>query len=152
MDLSEKKSTGITKILNALKANGSPPPLFETDEDRSAMFATIYLHKGFEPIVSGSYNEHVNEHVYEHVYEHVTSIVGEQASAYIVKPVIDIDTTTKVIFSAIKKKPRITNEELTKITGKSRATVTRSIKKLREARLIYRKGSDKDGSWALTIR
>jgi ATP-dependent DNA helicase RecG len=50
IQLSEKKSTGITKVLGALKANGSPAPLFETDKEREVLFATIYLHEGFEPI------------------------------------------------------------------------------------------------------
>ena len=35
IDLSEKKSTGISKILRELKRNGSPLPEFETDVDRT---------------------------------------------------------------------------------------------------------------------
>jgi ATP-dependent DNA helicase RecG len=50
IQLSEKKSTGITKVLNALRVNGSPAPLFETDQERETFFATVYLHEGFEPI------------------------------------------------------------------------------------------------------
>lgn len=37
IDLSEKKSTGISKILRELKTNGSPLPEFETDADRGAV-------------------------------------------------------------------------------------------------------------------
>jgi ATP-dependent DNA helicase RecG len=51
IQLSEKKSTGITKVLNALRVNGSPAPLFETDQEREIFFATVYLHEGFEPII-----------------------------------------------------------------------------------------------------
>jgi ATP-dependent DNA helicase RecG len=50
IQLSEKKSTGITKVLNALRVNGSPAPLFETDQERETFFATVHLHEGFEPI------------------------------------------------------------------------------------------------------
>ena len=35
LDLTEGRSTGITKILKAMAANGSPAPEFETDDDRS---------------------------------------------------------------------------------------------------------------------
>jgi len=35
LDLTEGRSTGIPKILRAMKANGSPPPEFEFDEDHS---------------------------------------------------------------------------------------------------------------------
>lgn len=48
IDLSEKKSTGISKILRELERNGSPLPEFETDEDRTYMISTMKIHKGFE--------------------------------------------------------------------------------------------------------
>ena len=54
IDLSEKHSTGITKILNALEANGSPPPEFETDEDRNYFIVTIRQHEGFASNVPGN--------------------------------------------------------------------------------------------------
>lgn len=47
IDLSEKKSTGISKILRELKRNGSPLPEFETDADRTYMITTIKIHTGF---------------------------------------------------------------------------------------------------------
>lgn len=48
IDLSEKKSTGISKILRELKRNGSPMPEFETDADRTYMITTIRIHEKFE--------------------------------------------------------------------------------------------------------
>ena len=48
IDLSEKKSTGISKILRELKRNGSPLPEFETDVDRTYMITTIRIHERFE--------------------------------------------------------------------------------------------------------
>lgn len=48
IDLSEKKSTGISKILRELKRNGSPFPEFETDADRTYMITTIRIHERFE--------------------------------------------------------------------------------------------------------
>ncbi len=48
IDLSEKKSTGISKILRELKRNGSPMPEFETDVDRTYMITTIKIHERFE--------------------------------------------------------------------------------------------------------
>ncbi len=47
-DLSEKKATGISKILRELKRNGSPLPEFETDVDRTYMITTIKIRSGFE--------------------------------------------------------------------------------------------------------
>lgn len=47
IDLSEKQGTGIPKILNALSKNGSPKPLFETDERRTYLETTIFIREGF---------------------------------------------------------------------------------------------------------
>ncbi len=46
-DLSEKKSTGISKILRELKRNGSPLPEFETNADRTYMITKIKIHEKF---------------------------------------------------------------------------------------------------------
>ncbi|MCF8128403.1 MAG: transcriptional regulator, partial [Deltaproteobacteria bacterium] len=54
LDLTEGRSTGISKILNQMEINGSPPPEFETDEDRS--FFLIRL-----PVNPGALSEGVSE-------------------------------------------------------------------------------------------
>ena len=48
IDLSEKKSTGITKILKTLRSNGSPLPEFETDDERNYFIVTIRPHEAFQ--------------------------------------------------------------------------------------------------------
>ena len=44
LELTEGRSTGIRKILKAMAANGSPPPEFETDEDRSYFITRLLIH------------------------------------------------------------------------------------------------------------
>lgn len=46
--MSEKKSTGIPKILRELKKNGSPLPEFETDLERTYLITTIKIRDGFK--------------------------------------------------------------------------------------------------------
>ena len=48
IDLSEKRSTGITKILETLRLNGSPLPEFETDDERNYFIVTIRPHETFQ--------------------------------------------------------------------------------------------------------
>ena len=48
IDLSEKKGTGIPKILRELKQNGSPDPEFDMDEERTYLNAIIRIRDGFE--------------------------------------------------------------------------------------------------------
>ena len=42
--MTEGRCTGIPKIIRAIKANGSPPPLFKTDDDRSYFLTTLKIH------------------------------------------------------------------------------------------------------------
>ncbi len=44
LDLTEGRSTGIPKILKAMKENGSPKPRFETDEDRLSFVIRLPVH------------------------------------------------------------------------------------------------------------
>jgi ATP-dependent DNA helicase RecG len=51
------------------------------------------------------------------------------------------------VLEAMKDNPKIKNEELVVMLGKGRATITRSIKRLREAGLVVRIGARKNGYW-----
>ena len=45
LDLTEGRGTGISKIIGAMKENGSPPPIFEFDEeDHSYFLVTLPIH------------------------------------------------------------------------------------------------------------
>ncbi|WP_413924134.1 ATP-binding protein [Candidatus Accumulibacter phosphatis] len=44
LDLTEGRSTGIPKILKVMAANGSPAPLFETDDDRVSFVIRLPSH------------------------------------------------------------------------------------------------------------
>lgn len=47
LHLTEGRNTGFKKILDALEANGSPKPEFETDEDRSYIITRLFIHEAF---------------------------------------------------------------------------------------------------------
>lgn len=52
LKLIEGRNTGVPTILKALKENGSPPPIFETDGERSYFSVTLKIHEAFiEPSV-----------------------------------------------------------------------------------------------------
>jgi len=44
LDLAEGRSTGIPKIFHVMQENGSPPPEFETDEDRVSFLIRLPVH------------------------------------------------------------------------------------------------------------
>ena len=45
LELTEGRSTGISKILKSMKANGSPLPKFESDEDRTHFLVRLPIHE-----------------------------------------------------------------------------------------------------------
>lgn len=47
LKLIEGRNTGVPTILKALRENGSPLPIFETDEGRSYFAVTLKIHKAF---------------------------------------------------------------------------------------------------------
>lgn len=51
LHLTEGRNTGFKKILDALEANGSPKPEFETDEARSYFISRFYIHKEFQNVL-----------------------------------------------------------------------------------------------------
>jgi len=46
LHLTEGRSTGIPKIRKAMKQNGSPEPVFETDEERNYFLTVLPIHEG----------------------------------------------------------------------------------------------------------
>jgi len=44
LHLTEGRCTGVPKIRNAMEANGSPPPVFKTDENHSYFLVTLPIH------------------------------------------------------------------------------------------------------------
>ncbi|MCL1982575.1 MAG: AAA family ATPase, partial [Clostridiales bacterium] len=62
LHLTEGRNTGFMKIVNALEHNGSPPPVFETDDERLSFAVTIYQHPEFSAssAVNGAVNSAVN--------------------------------------------------------------------------------------------
>ena len=49
LDLAEGRSTGVPKILRAMRNNGSPAPSFETDDDRTWFLVRLPAHPSFRP-------------------------------------------------------------------------------------------------------
>jgi ATP-dependent DNA helicase RecG len=49
LHLVEGRNTGIPSMLRALTDNGSAPPVFETDADRSYFRVTFFVHDAFKP-------------------------------------------------------------------------------------------------------
>ena len=125
IDLSEKKSTGISKILRELKRNGSPLPEFETDADRTYMITTIRIHEGFE-----TDNENFAQKNERSLSEVLSEVLAQK----------DYNKVSTIV-SFMEKHGEITPKEAEAVTGKSAATVRRYFKMLTGTRYIVAEGS-----------
>lgn len=123
IDLSEKKSTGISKILRELKRNGSPLPEFETDADRTYMITTIKIHKGFN---FGNFAQK-----------------NERSLSGVLSEVLAQKDYNKVraIVNFMEEHGEITPKEAEAVTGKSAATVRRYFKMLAGTKYIVAEGN-----------
>ena len=121
LHLTEGRNTGFQKIIRALKANGSPMPIFETDDDRTYFLTTILIHPEF----TGS-----NDLINDPVNDPVTLTESEQK-----------------VLHAIERNPSASYAKLADTLGISESTVKRAIQSLKGKNLIQREGASKNGKW-----
>ncbi len=77
LDLTEGRSTGIPKILRKMRTNGSPAPIFESDDERTYFLIKLPVHKEFETVATPYVTAQARAHVTAHVKAHVTDEVKQ---------------------------------------------------------------------------
>ena len=103
---------------------------------RKGIFATSeYLEQFFSNLLSGAQNELKNRNI------HITMSFA--------MPNDTLNDIVNIILEAIKKDSKITLDGLALVTNKSKSTVARHIKQLKEQGTISRVGSDKTGNWEI---
>ena len=123
LHLTERRNTGFGKILRALEKNGSPKPLFETDDERTSFAATLFIHPGFIANGIDSGNNNGNNYGDENQFDNAERIL-----------------------KIMKDTPQITIDQIVSDTGISKRTVSRIIKELKGKDMIRREGT-KNGTW-----
>lgn len=78
LDLTAGRSTGVPKILRAMERNGSPPPEFESDEDRTYFLVRLPVHQrmGDAYPLAPRLGDQVRDQVGGQVTERVRRLVG----------------------------------------------------------------------------
>ena len=132
IDLSEKKGTGISKIIRELRQNGSPEPEFEMDNDRNYLNTIIYIRSGFEKT-------------------DVTSGMNKNVSSEALSEALNgaLNKNELVIVNLIKNNPAIKQKDIVELTGISRSQVQRIMKSLQERNIIMHEDSKKTGRWII---
>ena len=83
-------------------------------------------------------------------YCHIRYSGGDEKSS--VKKFGEKQKSSVKILELIKQNPKITLEEIANVLGISKRAVEKQVKKLREANIIERIGSDRSGWWKIKLR
>ena len=105
-----------------MKHNGSPPPVFETDDERLSFVTILYQHPEFR---SGALNGSINGSI---------KTLSDNKSR---------------ILDSIQKDPTVTRKIISENLGISLRTVDRAISELVANSIIERQGSKKSGIWII---
>jgi ATP-dependent DNA helicase RecG len=79
LDLTEGRATGVPKILRAMRANGSPAPKFESDEDRLSFLIRLPVHPDAKVSATPEVTGQVTGQVTEEVGRLVVVLQGEKS-------------------------------------------------------------------------
>ena len=102
-----------------------------------------FLEKFFRNLLLGEQNELRNR------YCHIRYSGGDEKSS--VKKFGEKQKSSVKILELIKQNPKITLEEIANVLGISKRAVEKQVKKLREANIIERIGSDRSGWWKIIL-
>ena len=122
LELCEAKGTGIPTIRQQMKINESPPPVFETDENRTYFIITLPINE---------------------IYLNERPLVDN-----VVDNVVDNES---IILNLIRQNNEISSTEVAKTMGVSARTAQRYFKTLQNKGIITRVGPDKGGYWQVNI-
>ncbi len=121
LDLTEGRSTGISKVLKVMKENGSPPPEFDTDDDRSYFLIRLPAHPKAE---------------------------WNQSTSTDTKGITSGKTSGKII-ELILQNASITIPEMASKIGITERSIERNIRKLQTEGKLKRIGPAKGGHWVV---
>jgi ATP-dependent DNA helicase RecG len=125
LDLTEGRSTGISKILKVMKSNHSPVPEFETDDDRTYFLIRLPVHPGTVSVESGQVD--------------TTETTPEKTS---------VKTSVKII-SLMRENPQVSIPEIAQAIGRTTRAIEMQIAQLKAEGLIERIGPAKGGHWVV---
>jgi ATP-dependent DNA helicase RecG len=143
LHLTEGRNTGFKKILDALEANGSPKPEFETNEDRSYFITRLFIHEAFKKstniVESGDISN--SEMKAETSFETSLKQVLKQKDYKKLEPII----------KWLAKYETINIQEVIELTNKSRTTAWRYMQILVECGLVETMGNTNNVSYTKRI-
>ena len=148
LGLTEGRNTGIRKMLAALRNNGSPDPIFETDEGRLYFLVTIFARQGEKQQSEGSLRNFAREGDASYSgYGDEGGLSTTRDGAATVCKRISADERRVLLLRMFEEEPSSSIPHASKRLGVSVATVNRDVEALKQEGRLRREGSSKAGRW-----
>ncbi len=138
--IDDNYSTGFPKVYNAMRKNGSPDPIFETDENNQYFLATLPIHPAF-----------LNEEIKEKSPE-CTEKSPECTEKSTEKSPGCTEKSREKVIKFLSQHPDASQADLIKEAGITRRAVEKLISRLKQEGLLERQGSDRKGKWIVKYR
>ena len=173
LELVEGRNTGVPVIVNAMRHNGSPDPVFSTPENRDWLSVMLPVHSAFsatsekvaskvalmpEKVALTSDDAKLCENRCQSSGLAVYSADDELAMIKVALKVALIKKGTKVvdrmacIIQMILRNRKVTVPQLVELLSEPRRTIQMSIALLKRIRAIERVGPDNGGEWKVVLK
>lgn len=140
LHLTEGRNTGFKKILDALEANGSPKPEFETDESRSYFITRLFVHEGF--LKDKNEDESVS------APNSTPSTPNSTPSSALADNLQGLSLREQILV-LIKRNPSISKKKMTEILGVSMYALKKELAVMSEEHVAEFVGFSRSGKWVV---
>lgn len=140
LHLTEGRNTGFKKILDALEANGSPKPEFETDEARSYFITRLFVREGFLEEKHGDENASTPNST--------PSTPNSTPLSELMESLQGLSLREQILV-LIKKNPSISKKKMVEILGVSMYTLKKELAMMREEHVAEFVGFSRSGKWVV---
>ncbi len=140
LEMTEGRGTGIPKMLKAIQDNGSPAPVFHTDDDRTYFLVELPVHPVFTEVTDDKGTEITSSGETSEKSEVVREKWGEKWGEKIMARRLRIA-------QLMINNPRISTKELADALKLSTSGVENHLKAMRAAGCIRHVGPAKGSRW-----
>ena len=144
LHLTEGRNTGFKKILDALEANGSPKPEFETDEARSYFITRMYIHPQF---LASDLKEKVQFQPHSTPNDPIQPQNEAYSSSYFKYPE-QLSLREKLLW-LIRENPTISKKEMAEHTDVSMYMIKKELSLMNEEHVAKFEGYSRNGKWVV---
>ena len=140
LHLTEGRNTGFKKILDALEANGSPKPEFETDEDRSYFITRLFIHEAFAKAT--------NNDITKSTANSTPSTPNSTSFEVVDSEFGELELRNQILI-LIQKDSKITKKQMSIILGVSMYALKKELAAMSAEHVAEFVGFSRNGKWVV---